>query len=81
MNGKVSADALKGKGTLSPKIGRPIALGSAIVTQRGREMVESCVADCLKVGATREQIMEVLRLAIVVAEVPTEVCSKIVNEA
>ena len=81
MNGRVSIDALKEKGTLSPKLRRLIALGSAIATQRGREMVESCVADCLKAGANREQIMEVLRLTIVMAEVPVETYDTMVCEA
>ena len=52
-----SADELKDTGTLSPKLKNLIALDSAIVTKRSRDIVVSCVADCLKAGASREQIL------------------------
>jgi len=81
MNNRVSTDALKEKSTLSPKLRKLIALGSAISTQRGRKTVESCVTACLKAGATREQIMEVLRLAVVMAETPTAASDVMVSEA
>jgi len=58
-----------------------IAIGSAITTKRGCDTVVSCVADCLKAGASREQILEVLRLAILMAEVPAETYDTIVRKA
>jgi len=81
IDGTRSVDELKGKGALSPKLRELIALGSAIATKRGRDTVVSCVDDCLKAGASREQILEVLRLAILMAEVPAETYDTIVHEA
>jgi len=52
-----------------------------IAGQCGLEVVASCVIECLKTGATREEITEALRLAILMAEVPVEVYGRIVNEA
>jgi len=40
----------------------------------------SCVADCLRAGATPEEIMEVLRLATVMAECPGDTYRAIVQE-
>jgi len=81
IDGRRSVDELKGTGTLSPKLRELIALGSTIATKRGRNTVVSCVADCLKAEASREQILEVLRLAILMAEVPAETYDTIVREA
>lgn len=81
IDGTKSVDELKGTGALSPKLRELIALGSAIATKRGRDTVVSCVTDCLKAGASREEIMEVLRLAILMAEVPAETYDMIVREA
>ena len=81
INGTRSIDELKSTGALSPKLKELVALGSAIATKRGRDTVVSCVADCLKAGASREQILEVLRLAILMAEVPAETYDTIIREA
>ena len=81
INGTGSIDALKRQGALSPKLRKLITLGSVIATKRGRDTVVSCVDDCLKAGASREEIMEVLRLAILMAEVPAEVYDTTVREA
>lgn len=81
IDGTRSVNEFKGKSALSPKLRELIALGSAIATKRGRDTVVSCVADCLKAGASREQILEVLRLAILMAEVPVETYDTIVREA
>lgn len=81
IDGRKSVDELKGTGVLSPKLRELVALGSTIATKRGRDTVVSCVADCFKAGASREQILEVLRLAILMAEVPVETYDKIVREA
>jgi len=56
-NGTRSRDAPKRQGALSPKLRKLIALGSAIATQHGRDVIVSCVADCLEAGATRQEIM------------------------
>ena len=81
INGRRSVDECEDKGALSSELRNLIALASAIATQRDRDTVVSCVADCLKTGASREQIMEVLRLAILMAEVPAETYDTIVREA
>ena len=81
IDGTNSVDELKDMGALSPKLRDLIALGSAIATKRGRDTAVSCVADCLKVGATREQIIEVLCLAILMAEIPTEIYDTIVRNS
>jgi len=81
IDGKRSIGEIKGGGMLSPKVRELIALGSAIATQRGRDTVVSCVHVCLKAGVSREQIFEVLRLAILMAEVPAETYEPIVREA
>jgi len=81
INGRRSVDEFEDKGALSSELRSLIALASAIATQRDRDTVVSCVADCLKTGASREQIMEVLRLAILMAEVPAETYDTIVREA
>jgi AhpD family alkylhydroperoxidase len=81
IDGTRSIGEIKGTGALSPKVRELIALGSAIATQRGRYTVVSCVHDCLKAEVSREQIFEVLRLAILMAEVPAETYDTIVREA
>jgi alkylhydroperoxidase/carboxymuconolactone decarboxylase family protein YurZ len=81
IDGTRSIGEIKGTGALSLKLRELIALGSAIATQRGRATVVSCVHDCLKAGVSREHIFEVLRLAILMVEVPAESCDKIVREA
>jgi len=81
IDGTRSIGEIKGAGALSPKVRELIAIGSAIATQRGRDTVVSCVHDCLKAGVSREQIFEVLRLAILMAEVPAETYDRIVREA
>jgi len=80
IDGTKSVDEFKDTGALSPKLRELVVLGSAIATKRGRDTVVSCVADCLKAGASREQILEVLRLAILMAEVPAETYGTIVRE-
>jgi len=81
IDGTKNIDELKSTGALSPKLRELVALGSVIATKRGRDTVVSCVADCLKAGASREQILEVLRLAILMAEVPAETYDTIVRKA
>ena len=81
IDGTKSVSELKCTGAPSPKLSGLIALGSAIATKRGRDTVVSCVADCLKAEADREHILEVLRLAILMAEVPVETYDTIVREA
>ena len=81
IDGTKSFDELKGMGALSPELRELIALSSAIATKCDRETIVSCVANCLKAGASREQILEVLHLAILIAEVPTETYGTIVHKA
>jgi len=50
-------------GALPPKTRELTALGCAFALRR-EDRIESCVTDCLRAGATPEEIMEVLRLAL-----------------
>ena len=81
LNGTQNISALRRKSSPSPKLEKLILLGSAIASQRDRGVVVPCVVECLKSGATREEVADVLRQAILMAEVPAEVYSRIVNEA
>ena len=76
-----SPDAFAKEGTLSPRLRKFIALGSAIASQRERDVVASCVTDCLEAGAMREEVTEVLRQAILMAEIPAETYTRIVRNA
>ena len=79
--GTKSPNAFAKEGTLAPRLKNLITLGSAIASQRERDVVASCVIDCLEAGAIREEVMEVLRQAILMAEIPAETYTKIVREA
>ena len=68
-------------GTLAPKLKGLIGLGAALAGQRDHEFVETCVIECLRVGATRNEIMEVLRQAILMAEIPAETHTRIVRDS
>ena len=68
------------KGMLSARLKNLIALGSALAGQQS-QYVASCVKESLRAGATRGEIMEVLRLAIVMAEIPAEHYTEIVQSA
>ena len=81
LNGTQDISALRRKSSLSPKLEKLIVLGSAIAGQRDHDVVVPCVIECLKSGATREEVADVLREAILMAEVPAEIYSRIVNEA
>ena len=81
LEGTKDVSALRREGSLSPKLEKLIALGSVIASKRDRDVVVPCVIECLKSGATREEVTEVLRQAILMAEVPAEVYSRLVNEA
>lgn len=79
--GTKSPDAFAKGGTLAPKLKRLIGLGAAVAGQRDHEFVETCVIECLRAGATRDEIMEVLRQAILMAEIPAETYTRIVCDA
>ena len=68
------------KNMLPTRLRNLVALGSILAGQQSQN-VASCVEDCLKAGATKEQITEVLRLAIVMAEIPAETYTGIVQDA
>ena len=65
---------------LSLRLGRLIALGSALANQQSYD-VAFCVRDCLKTGATKQEVIKVLRLAIEMAEIPVETYTIIVRDA
>jgi alkylhydroperoxidase/carboxymuconolactone decarboxylase family protein YurZ len=81
LDGTKGIDALQMEGALSPRPKKLIALAAALALQREHGIVASCVADCLNAGVTREEIMEALRLAILMAEIPAETYTAIVREA
>lgn len=81
LDGTKDVRALRRKGALSPKLEKLVALGSVIASQRERDVVASCVIECLEAGATREEAMEVLRQAILMAEIPAETYTRVVREA
>ena len=66
---------------LTPKQKNLIALSSALATQRERDVIVSCVTDCLKTGAEHDEVAEVLRLAVLMAEIPADRYIKIVHDA
>ena len=68
------------KNVLPTRLRNLVTLGSILAGQLSQD-VSSCVEDCLKAGATKEQIMEVLRLVIVMAEIPVQKYTEIVQEA
>ena len=65
---------------LPPKTRELTALGCALAL-RQEDRIEHCVTDCLRTGAMPEEIMEVLRLATVMAECPGDRYRAIVQEA
>ena len=81
MNGEKDAVSVLGRGALSVKLKNLIALGAAIASQREPEVISVCVKNCLKSGATSQNIREVLQKAILMAEVPIEVYTKTVKDA
>ena len=68
------------KNVLPERLRNLIALGSALANQQSQS-VASCVEDCLKTGATKANIMQVLQLAILMAEIPAEAYTGIVKDA
>ena len=70
-----------GPGAVLPPKTRELTAMGCVLALRQEDRVASCVADCLRVGATPEEIMEVLRLATVMAECPGDKYRAIVQEA
>ena len=74
-------DAFLGqKNVLPERLKNLIALGSALVSQQSQNVV-FCVKESMKTGATQKEIMEVLRVAILMAEIPAEAYTEIVKNA
>jgi alkylhydroperoxidase/carboxymuconolactone decarboxylase family protein YurZ len=76
-----SPDTLTKEGTLGLRLKKLIALGSAIASQCERDVVASRVTGCLEACATRDEVKEVLRQAILMAEIPAETYTRIVHDA
>ena len=68
------------KNVLPERLKNMIALGSLLANQQSQS-VASCVEDCLKTGATKANIMQVLQLAILMAEIPVQRYTEIVQDA
>ena len=81
LDGTKDVGALRSKGALLPKLEKLVALGSLLAGQRERDVITSCVIECLKAGATREEALEVLRQAIMMAEISAETYTRVVHEA
>ena len=71
---------LSKKNVLSAKLKNLIALGSALASQQSQNVV-FCVKESMKTGATQKEVMEVLRVAILMAEIPAEAYTEIVKDA
>ena len=74
-----SAIIFSKKVALSLRLKNLIALGSALATQQSNN-VAFCVRDCLKTGATQQEVMKVLQLATEIAEIPVETYTGIVQD-
>ena len=81
LDGIRNPDIIAKEGTLDPKLKKLITLGLALASQLGRDVVASCVVDCLSAHATCDEVEEVLRQAILIAEIPARNYTKIINEA
>ena len=68
------------KSVLSIKLKNLIALGSALANQQSQN-VAFYVKESMGNGATQKEIMEVLRVAILMAEIPAESYTGIVKDA
>ena len=68
------------KNVLSVKLKNLIALGSALASQQSQNVV-FCVKESMETGATQKEIMEVLQVAILMAEIPAEAYTEIVKDA
>jgi len=71
---------LSRKSVLSVKLKNLISLGSALASQQNQNVV-FCVKESMKTGATQKEIMEVLRVAILMAEIPAEAYTEVVKDA
>ncbi|HUW31607.1 MAG TPA: hypothetical protein VM223_08330 [Planctomycetota bacterium] len=65
---------------LSGKLRNLTRLGCALAMQAD-ERIPDCVGDCLIAGATRAEIMEVLRMAILMPEIRVDKYTTIVSDA
>ena len=81
LDGIKSPHTLTKESTLPPRLKKLITLGSAIASQLEYEVVASCVTDCLEAYATRDEVTEVLRQAILTAEILAETYTRIVHDA
>ena len=81
LDGTKNPDAFAKESTLSLKLRKLIALGSALASQCERDVVASCVTDCLEAGAIREEVTEILRQSILMAEIPSGTYTRIVRDA
>jgi alkylhydroperoxidase/carboxymuconolactone decarboxylase family protein YurZ len=81
LDGIKSPDTLTKEGTLGLRLKKLISLGSAIASQCERDVIASRVTDCLEACATPDEVKEVLRQAILMAEIPAETYTRIVHGA
>jgi len=81
LDGIKNLDTLTKEDTLGLRLKKLIALGSAIASQRERDVISSRVTDCLEACATHDEVKEVLRQAILMAEIPAETYTRIVHDA
>ena len=81
MQGEESISSLQDKATLPLKSKNLITLGAAIACQQELKMIETCVNNCLKSGASIQNIKDVLQQAILMAEVPIDIYTNLINQA
>ena len=81
MRGEESISSSQKNAALPSKSKNLIALGAAIAHQQEPKVVEECINNCLKSGASTQNIKDVLQQAILMAEIPIVIYTNIVNNA
>lgn len=81
IKGEKDITFLQDKGTLPAKIKNLITLGVTITQQKEQQVIEAYVINSLDSGATRQDIEDILQKAILIAELPVNKYTNIVNDA
>lgn len=81
IKGEKDITFLQDKGALPAKIKNLITLGVTITQQKEQQVIEAYVINSLDSGATRQDIEDILQKAILIAELPVNKYTNIVNDA
>lgn len=74
-----NASRRAGGSELSDRVKNLIALAAAITLQRDEELIGQVTKKCLQAGSKPEELLEVLRLAIIIAEIPAHKYREIIQ--